>query len=880
MTGMTTAIVPVNHRTPTATPKAIADDVSYAIQIATGYRDWLAARGIALEGQRVLELGPGPSLGPAVCLAVAGAKVTCADLYPAKWSPTYHAAFYRELRARLATAWPGADLRVITRLLEAGAFDPSVVQLVEAGAEDLDVFEEGAFDLVLSNAVLEHVRDVPAGLFQMARVTAPGGYNLHSIDFRDHRDFERPLEYLTFDSARFARLFSYVRGECGNRWRGSQFVRGFALAGFEIDAFDASLFSSDGYQQSIRARLSAEFATFTDDDLRILSGLVVARRNHQPAAPVPEDIGPPTPPKEMKSFPSRELTPMPMEWSAGASISRLASDRPRVLVTRSCRMPWFEAAVKWIRTEYPAAEIVALSHRGFSADLKAAGVDDVIEVGGKTLGVWNAGVSTLWQLRRKRFDRVVIPQMDDTSARHANLYRVALATGAPSIVIAGPAGPFQELKKDARFYHTAASSLAGILPRFDVPLALALLAAARLAPRRRASRPAASSRIKVLHIISSWGVGGAQVQLAELLNRTPADRYQVHVVVLGQSDGEFSRCRLQRDDVTFTYLQWFPSLTPTILEIAGLCRRESFDIVHTWLFYANFLGSAGARLAGVPYVISGVRNLSLWKRAWNTKWWYRPADILGSRLPDRLTVNATPLVADHAWWAMVPKRRIDVIPNGLDTRVVHEGVYGARESVRRELGLPASTRLIGTVGRMAPEKDQATFVKLAARVLEQEEHTHAVLVGDGPCRGALERLAAETEVRDRIHFVGTRTDSRQIIAALDTFVLTSLSEGFPNVLLEATLLGTPAVSTDVAGAGDVLDGEDLFPLQDVEAGAETVMRTLLDQGRAAHRAAYLRQRSEQEFSAERMAERWFALYAQAPVRQDQSLEQPLAVGEY
>ncbi len=106
------------------------------------------------------------------------------------------------------------------------------------------------------------------------------------------------------------------------------------------------------------------------------------------------------------------------------------------------------------------------------------------------------------------------------------------------------------------------------------------------------------------------------------------------------------------------------------------------------------------------------------------------------------------------------------------------------------------------------------------------------------------------------------------MAALDVFVLTSLSEGFPNVLLEATLLGTPAVSTDVAGAGDVLDGEDLFPLGDATAGAKAVLRTLSDRARTEQRLNHLRRRSETEFSAERMSERWFSLYSQAPVFKD------------
>ncbi len=855
---MATAVVPVNHRAQVASEASIAADVAYAIGVATGYRNALAACGVSLSGQQVLELGPGPSLGPAVCLAAVGATVTAADLYPAQWDPNYHPAFYEALRPRLAAAWPDADTRVITRLLAKGAFDASTVELVAAGAEGLDVFAAGRFTIVLSNAVLEHVADVPRGLEQLARVTAPGGLHLHQVDFRDHRNFARPLEYLTVASAEFKRIFIPVRGECGNRWRHSQFLQGFLDAGFEVSKFEPNVFASADYQRSVRARLAPEFAALTDDDLRILSGQIVARRLPGPARAVPDGIGPPTPRGTILPFPAprseRRSTTAPIPVTA------LPNSRPRILVLRSSRMPRFEEAIRWIRDEYPEAHVVALSHPGFTEALRATGVDEVIEIRGRRFGLLAMGPRVLWRLQRRQFDRVVIPQMVESMAHHINLHRVALATGAPSMVLFGPGGPFRELLGEQRWPYVASTALIGIGPRVDVPLMLLLLLAARLVPRRRPDAPRPGKPVKLLHIISSWGVGGAQAQLAQLINRTPAKGYQVHVLVLGQSDGEFSDCRLQRSDITFSHLDRFPSLSPAVMEIAALCRRERFDIVHTWLFYANFLGAAGARLAGVPFVVSGVRNLSLWKRAWDTKWWYRLADALGSRLPDCLTVNASALVADHAAWAFVPPRRIELVPNGLDAHAVRQGTHDARAWLRDELDLPATTPLIGTVGRLAPEKDQATFVRLASQVLAGAPDTHAVIVGDGPRRSELERLAEASGVAGRIHFMGTRTDSRRIIAGLDVFVLTSLSEGFPNVLLEAALLGTPAVSTDVAGAPDVLDGQDVFEPGDVAGGARLVAAKLDGRPAVRARVEYLRERAETLYSADRMAARWFAMY--------------------
>ena len=112
--------------------------------------------------------------------------------------------------------------------------------------------------------------------------------------------------------------------------------------------------------------------------------------------------------------------------------------------------------------------------------------------------------------------------------------------------------------------------------------------------------------------------------------------------------------------------------------------------------------------------------------------------------------------------------------------------------------------VVGTVGRLAVEKDQATFLKIVSRLREDLPGCHAVVVGNGELRHKLENLAFEMGLSDRVRFVGEQKQSRRFIAGLDLFLLTSRIEGFPNVLLEAAFLGVPSLSTDVGAARDVL----------------------------------------------------------------------------
>jgi glycosyltransferase involved in cell wall biosynthesis len=535
----------------------------------------------------------------------------------------------------------------------------------------------------------------------------------------------------------------------------------------------------------------------------------------------------------------------------------------RVLILRSCRAAEFAAAVRIARARHPKAEIAALTHPGHRDALRAAGVDRIVEMTGRRFGLLRLSPWTLQRLRADSYDEVVIPQMSAYADVHVNLYWVVSALRCRAVLIL--AGETMKAFDHRSFFrYTLRQTFSGLLATIDVPVFLALLAAA-LVLRGRQTRPPASGRRRVLHVISSLGVGGAQVQLAEVLDRTPADQYDVELLVLGRSDGDFSRQWLNREDVTISFLDEWPRLTPSVFEIRDRCRAGQYDLVHTWLFMANIVAVAGARLAGVPLVIASVRNLSVWKREqWYRKWWHRTADILGSHAADVVTVNAHALVADHARWALMRQSRIEVIHNGLDPSRFLADRREARGRLVDTAGVPADAVLVGTVGRLAHEKDQSTFLRIVAEVRKTRPAVRGIVVGHGELRSVLEALAAELGLADALVFLGERSDARQLMAGLDLFVLTSLSEGFPNVLLEATLFGVPCVATNLAGNPDVLVLEEsLFPAGSVSAGTQRVHAMLANPAATAERQQTIRQRAMTLFTAERSVANWLDLYRRA-----------------
>lgn len=173
--------------------------------------------------------------------------------------------------------------------------------------------------------------------------------------------------------------------------------------------------------------------------------------------------------------------------------------------------------------------------------------------------------------------------------------------------------------------------------------------------------------------------------------------------------------------------------------------------------------------------------------------------------------------------------QVRVVPLGFDL-----GRFAAIDGSRRtaaqiELGLPAGARVITTVGRLVPIKQQWLFLEMASRIAVRAPDAVFLLAGDGPLRHDLERRASDLGLGDRIRFLGWRDDLPRLYAASDVFVLTSANEGTPVALIEAIAAGVVSVSTDVGGVRDVITGPEsgsVVPPGNVEALVEAVSSLL------------------------------------------------------
>jgi hypothetical protein len=254
---------------------AVDAAADYAIACGRSYLNQAKRLGCQLAGARVLEIGPGTDFGAALILASHGADVAVADRFVAPWDVPYHSALYRRMLER----WDGPNAA-----LRQAADGLCPLTIIHRSSEEMaDVSGlAGAFNLVLSMAVLEHVSDVRASCRSLAAVTAPGGFNVHQVDFRDHDSFDRPLEFLCEADDTFAEKFVARLAETGNRKRPSELVEFFREAGLDlVEPPYPTERASDDYLAEFLPRLRASpsrYAQWPAEDLKVTSALCITRR--------------------------------------------------------------------------------------------------------------------------------------------------------------------------------------------------------------------------------------------------------------------------------------------------------------------------------------------------------------------------------------------------------------------------------------------------------------------------------------------------------------------------------------------------------------------------------------------------------------------------
>lgn len=326
--------------------------------------------------------------------------------------------------------------------------------------------------------------------------------------------------------------------------------------------------------------------------------------------------------------------------------------------------------------------------------------------------------------------------------------------------------------------------------------------------------------LRIQFVLTSLPVGGAEVLLLNLIRQMDRTNFIPEVVCL-KKPGELGPAVAELTTVRSRFIanKWDLRV---LVRLAVLFRTRQADAVITiGAGDKMFWGRLAAKLAGVPVICSALHS---------TGW----PDGVGrlNRLLTGITSGFIAVANEHARFMIeserFPASRVFMIPNGVDTnRFIPD--RSQRNWLRSELAVPESTQLVGIVAALREEKNHLQFVEAAELIVRRHEHTHFVIVGDGPERLAIEAAIASRGLHKRCHLLGSRSDTERILAGLDLFCLTSRNEANPVSILEALSCGIPVVAPRVGSIHEsVLEGETGFltePLS-VQSTCDCIIRVL------------------------------------------------------
>ncbi len=305
--------------------------------------------------------------------------------------------------------------------------------------------------------------------------------------------------------------------------------------------------------------------------------------------------------------------------------------------------------------------------------------------------------------------------------------------------------------------------------------------------------------MKVLHVITGLGRGGAEASLVKLVGALPGVRHRI--VSLLPEGPLADAARAAGAEVTSLDIRGSLPGPGAFLRLVREIRDFAPDVVQTWLYHADLLGLAASRLAGDVPVAWNIRcsdmDFSLYRRT--TRLVVRLLALF-STAPEAIISNSRAAVSHHQNIGYA-RRAFTVIPNGFDLdRFRPDPVV--RKEMRASWGMRDDEPVAGYVGRLDAMKDIPLLCAALAAAAARTSGLRGVFCGQGlgPNHAKIRGVLAAHGLEERVLLLGPREDVPEVMTAFDCLVLSSRSEGFPNVLGEAMACGLPCVTTDAGDA--------------------------------------------------------------------------------
>ncbi|GGA84398.1 glycosyl transferase [Neiella marina] len=302
---------------------------------------------------------------------------------------------------------------------------------------------------------------------------------------------------------------------------------------------------------------------------------------------------------------------------------------------------------------------------------------------------------------------------------------------------------------------------------------------------------------RVVHLTFDMRIGGTEMVIKSIIEGTDPDQFEMSIFCIEEPIGPWGKA-LQSKGIALTSVARQPGFDLALISaIRNHLRTNNIDIIHChqytpWVY--GVLAAIGLKTK-VIFTEHGrfYPDSSSWKR--------RVVNPLLNIVTDAVTAISNATKSALGEYEFLPEQRITTIYNGIAGLKVDDKEVN---SLRQQLGIADSTKILGTVARMDPIKNHKMMLEAVAKVTANHPNTVFLLVGDGDERANIEGWIEQLELQDRVILPGYQSDPSHYMALMDIFLLSSLSEGTSMTLLEAMSLGKPCVVTDAGGNPEII----------------------------------------------------------------------------
>ncbi len=375
--------------------------------------------------------------------------------------------------------------------------------------------------------------------------------------------------------------------------------------------------------------------------------------------------------------------------------------------------------------------------------------------------------------------------------------------------------------------------------------------------------------MRLLWLIDSLTVGGAENLVASFMRRLDRGRFEPQLCCLATISGNALKKELQRDGVA-TFNLGARSLRDlrAFLRLARFVRAEKIDVIHAHLTYAAIWGGAVSRLTGVPIVAS--LHVAPPARGTRARILDRIMRMVLNHWSSRVIAVSDDLRNRYLAGGGIDPSKLITVHNGIEIERFAGDRAALRQKLAHELNLPSAAVLAVTVSVLRDGKGIDVLLAAVRNVIARMPNAFFLIVGDGPKRDAWTRMAHDLGVEQHVLWLGHRNDIASILPGCDLFVLPSLDDAFPTVLLEAMAASLPVVASDAGGIPEIVTpgvtGE-LVPAGDRSRLALAIEEMLRTSERS-HLGAMAHSIACRRFSTQAWLDRLTAIYDEATFRRE------------